>query len=61
MFISYEEKKKIKQDLVDIFDKIIRLEHRLVNLETDAMKNGYRMIDGKPKKLPGRPRKEVAK
>ena len=48
MFISYEEKKKIKQDLVDIFDKIIRLEHRLVNLETNAMKNGYRKADGKP-------------
>ena len=61
MFISYEEKKRIKSDLTEIFDQLVRLESRLVRLEANAEKNGYRKSDGKPKRLPGRPRKEVTK
>ena len=61
MFISYEQKKQIRQDLTELFDQLVRLEARLVRLEADAEKHGYRKTDGKPKKLPGRPRKEVAK
>ena len=61
MFISYEDKKQIKNNIQELFAEIVRLESRLVRLEANAEKNGYRKSDGKPKRLPGRPRKEVAK
>ena len=61
MFISYEDKKRIKQDLIYLNDIIVKLDYRLGLLEANAEKNGYRKSDGKPKRLPGRPRKEVTK
>ena len=59
MFISYEDKKRIKSDLTEIFDQLVRFEARLVRLEANAEKNGYRKADGIPKRKAGRPRKEV--
>ena len=62
MFISYEDKKRIKQDLIYLNDIIVKLDYRLGLLEANAEKYGYRKLDGKPKRNVGRPRKqEVAK
>ena len=60
MFISYEDKKKIKDNIVELFDEIVRLEKRLAKLEADAEKHGYRKTDGRPKRNAGRPRKQEA-
>ena len=61
MFISYEDKKKIKDNIVELFDEVVRLEKRLAKLEADAQKYGYRKEDGIPKRNVGRPRKEASK
>ena len=60
MFISFQEKKKINLSLDEIFDQLIRFESRLVRLEANAEKHGYRKSDGRPKRNAGRPRKQEA-
>ena len=60
MFISFQEKKKINLSLDEIFDQLIRFESRLVRLESNAEKHGYRKTDGRPKRTAGRPRKQEA-
>ena len=60
MFISFDEKQKIKANVQELFAEIIKLERRLIRLETDAEKYGYRKTDGRPKRNVGRPRKQEA-
>jgi hypothetical protein len=54
MFYTLKEKS-------DLSKRFRELEDRIQKLEANAEKHGYRLADGVPKKLPGRPRKEAAK
>ena len=60
MFISFDEKKKLKDNISELFSEIVRLERRIAKLEADAEKHGYRKTDGRPKRSIGRPRKQEA-
>jgi hypothetical protein len=58
MFISFDEKKRIKDNISELFAENVRLERRIAKMESDAEKHGYRKTDGRPKRKTGRPRKQ---